>query len=195
MNTPSEKPQAPSQNDTAQRSRPRLLAMEKFDGKDCLLHPQFEGLLCVKIDIDGDTISGEKERVWYAFNQLSESAAQRIYPWISYAQKVDSFTLEGLLELLKIAVSDPKRSSKALAKLNRRKQGTQPLNDFLNIFNRWILEAEGWRWRDRLKKGYLKAALSTKLLTALVGIREEDMDEAYCSQLRQVNDQPVEIRT
>ena len=68
------------------------------------------------------------------------------------------------------------------------KQRSQPLNEFLNEFNRLILEAKGWGWSNVIKKAYLKAALSTKLLTATVGIEEKDSYDDYCSQLQRVND-------
>jgi hypothetical protein len=44
-----------------------------------------------------------------------------------------------------------------------------------------ILEVEGWGWSDVIKKGYLKAALSTKLITATVGIEEKESYDDYCS--------------
>jgi hypothetical protein len=94
---------------------------------------------------------------------------------------------------MRIAFSDPRRRQKALAQLNRTKQRTQPLNEFLNEFNRLILEADGWGWSDVIRKGYLKAALSTKLLTATIGMEEKDSYDDYCSQLRRVNDQLIEL--
>jgi len=57
-----------------------LLHIEKFDGKDLNFFPQFEGLLRAKLEIDGEAIGGEKERVWYAFGRLTGDAAARIFP-------------------------------------------------------------------------------------------------------------------
>lgn len=175
------------------RPRPRLSNPEKFDGGDCAKFPQFEGLLHAKLEIDGATIGGEKEQIWYSFNQLSGEAAQRIYPWMDYAQKVGGFTLQGFFEQIQTAFSDPHKRTKALRELNRTKQGSQPLNEFLNGFNRLILEAQGWNWDADQKKAYLKAALSTKLLGALIGVKEEASYEAYCDQIREVNDQVIEF--
>ena len=39
-----------------------------------------------------------------------------------------------------------------------------------------------------IKKGYLKAAISTKLMTIAIGIEEKELYEDYYSQLQQIND-------
>jgi hypothetical protein len=158
------------------------------------IYPQFEGLLRAKLEIDGEAIGGERERVWYGFGRLAGEAAGRIYPWIGYAQKEGKFTVKGLFEQMKIAFRDPRQRQKALGQLNRTKQGSQPLNEFLNEFNRLILEAEGWGWDDVIKKGYLKAALSSKLILSTVGMKEEESYDEYCSQLRMVSDQLAEVK-
>ncbi|RAL68294.1 hypothetical protein DID88_007024 [Monilinia fructigena] len=155
--------------------------------------PQFEGLLRAKLEIDGPAIGQEKERVWYAFGRLSGEAAARIFPWIAYANKEEKFTVEEFMGQLRTAFSDPRQQQKALSQINRTKQGTRPFSEFLNEFNRLILEAEGWGWADAIKKGYLKAALNTKLLTATIGVPEEASYDAYCKQLLMINDQLNEI--
>jgi hypothetical protein len=191
--TPAPTPTPTPSTTTAVRPKPCLPNPDKFDGKDLALFPQFEGLLRAKLQVDGPAIGGEYEKVWYGFGRLSSEAAGRIYPWMSYAQQTGTFTIEGLFGQMNTAFSDPQRCQKALAQLNRTKQRSQPLNEFLNEFNRLILEAKGWGWSDVIKKAYLKAALSTKLLTATVGIEEKDSYDDYCSQLRRVNDQLVEL--
>ena len=55
------------------------------------------------------------------------------------------------------------------------------------------MEAEGWGWEDKIKKGYLKAALSTKLLTATIGIEEKESYKGYCSQLCKISDQQAKV--
>lgn len=171
------------------RPKPRLPHPEKFTGKDKALYPQFEGLLQAKLEIDSAAIGGEREKVWYAFGRLSDDAAVRIYPWMSYAQHQGKFTVDELFSQMRLAFHDPRHQQKALDMLNRTKQGKRPLNDFLNDFSRLILEAEGWGWDDMIKKGYLKAAISTRLMTAMVGVNEERSYEGYCAQLRMVSDQ------
>jgi hypothetical protein len=183
----------PELADIVRRPKPRLPNPDKFDGKDKALYPQFEGLLRAKLQIDGPAIGGEYEQVWYVFGRLSDEAAGRIYPWISFAQAAGKLTVVELLNQMKIAFSDPRQRQKALGQLNRTKQGTRSLSEFLNEFNRLILEAEGWGWDDVIKKGYLKAAISIKLMTAMVGIKEEESYDDYCSQLRMTNDQLAEI--
>ena len=79
--------------------------------------------------------------------------------------------------------------------MNRVRQKSTPLGEFLSDFNRLILEAEGWGWQDEIKKGYLKAAISTELIEGIVGTKEEESYEEYCSQLRMINDQLVEVKS
>ena len=80
-----------------------------------------------------------------------------------------------------------------MAQLNRIKQGITPFNKFLNNFNRTILEAEGWQWDNKIKKGFLKAAIITRLITATIGILKEPLYKGYYSQLQMVNDQLMEV--
>src|SRR5271155_2757423 len=93
-----------------------------------------------------------------------------------------------------IAFRDPYMQEKALGKINKTKQGSTPFSEFLSQFDRLLLEAEGWGWPDSIKKGYLKAAISTTLLTATVGTREEATYEEYCAQLRMTSDQLDEVK-
>jgi hypothetical protein len=181
-------------DDVVRRPKPRLPNPDKFDGVDIALYPQFEGLLRAKLDIDGLSIGGEIEKVWYSFGRLTGDGASRIYPWIGYAQKMGTLTVEGLFEQMGIAFRDPRRRQKAMSELSRVKQGSKPLIEFLNEFNRRILEAEGWGWDKEVKKGLLKAALSMRLIQGTVGMKEEESYEAYCSQLRMVSDQLAEIK-
>jgi len=57
-----------------------------------------------------------------------------------------------------------------------------------------LLEAQGWGWPDSIKKGYLKAAISTTLLIAMVGTHEGTTYEEYCAQLRMTSDQLDEVK-
>jgi hypothetical protein len=67
--------------------------------------------------------------------------------------------------------------------LNRTKQGKLSMNDFLGKFDQLLLEAGGWGWDSSICKGYLKDALSTKMLTALVSTEEKATYDKYCQQL------------
>jgi hypothetical protein len=168
---------------------------DKFNGDDLAHYPQFEGLLRAKLEIDSEAIGGEREKVWYGFGRLSGEAASRIYPWLGYAQKEGGFTVEGLFKQMDLAFRDPRKQQKALGELNRVRQKSTPLGEFLSDFNRLILEAEGWGWQDEIKKGYLKAAISAELMEGIVGTKEEESYEEYCSQLRMINDQLVEVKS
>ena len=171
------------------RPKARLPHPDKFDGTNKAAFPQFEGSLRAKLSIDSEVIGGEHEKVWYAFGRLSGDAAVRIYPWLSYAEKTGQFTVENIFAQMTIAFRDPHYQQKALDALNRLKQGKRSLTDFMNDFNKLLLEAEGWGWEDSIKKGYLKAALSFRLRRAMVGVIESSLYDEYCTQLRTVNDQ------
>jgi hypothetical protein len=67
-----------------------------------------------------------------------------------------------------------------MGKINKTKQGATSFSEFLGQFDRLLLEAEGWGWPDSIKKGYLKAAISTTLLTAMVRTQEGMTYEEYC---------------
>ena len=176
------------------RTKARLPHPDKFDGSDKTAFPQFEGSLRAKLSIDSDVIGGEEEKVWYAFGRLSGDASVRIFPWMSYAQRSGQFTVTGIFEQMSIAFRDPRHQQKALDQLNRTKQGKKNFGDFMNEFNRLLLEAEGWGWEDAVKKGFLKAALTLELRRAMVGVIESKTYEAYCSQLRTVDDQLEQVR-
>lgn len=167
--------------------------VEKFDAHDLSIYLLFEGLLRAKLEIDGRSIGGQKEQVWYAFERLAGDALARIFPWITYEQQIEIFTGEELFVQMRTAFADPQQQQKSLVELNRIKQRGVPFNEFLNNFNPTILEAQGWSWEDVIKNGYLKSALDTKLLAATVGMTEKDTYEGYCAQLRMVNDQMIEI--
>jgi hypothetical protein len=180
-------------SDAVQRPKPRLSHPEKFDGSELGFYPQFESLLRAKIKIDGQAIGQEEEKVWYAFGRLSGEASARIHPWMLYAEREGKFTVEEFIGQLRIAFRDPQQQQKALGQINRTKQGSRPFGEFLNEFNRLILEAEGWGWADTIKKGYLKAALNMKLLTATASIEESASYEGYCRQLRTTSDRLDDI--
>src|SRR5450756_672388 len=93
-----------------------------------------------------------------------------------------------------IMFRDPRKRQKALGELNHIRQKLRSFGEFLSDFNRLILEAEGWGWQDEIKKAYLKAAISTELMEGLVGTKEEESYDDYCSQLRMTSDQLVEVK-
>ena len=86
------------------------------------------------------------------------------------------------------AFLDPRAKEKALTALNCTKQGKLSTNDFLGKFDQLLLEAGGWNWDDSIRKGYLKDALSTRMLTALVGTEEKPTYDEYCQQIRRTAD-------
>jgi hypothetical protein len=176
------------------RPKAVLPDVTKYDGLDKALYPQFAGSLRAKLEIDGEAIGGERERVWYGFGRLKGEGASRVFPWIEHAQRTNNLTVTALFQQMDTAFRDPRTQEKALAKINKTKQGATSYGEFLTEFDRLLLEADGWGWPDNVKKGYLKAAISTTLLTAMVGTREAVTYDEYCSQLRMTSDQLDEVK-
>jgi hypothetical protein len=176
------------------RPKPSLNDPERYDHKDKALYPQFAGLLRAKIKHDGLAIGSEEKQAWYIFGRLKDAAAKRIFPWIDSMDKQGLLSTDGLFKQMDLAFLDPRAKEKALASLNRTKQGSMPLNDFLSQFDQLLLEAGGWGWDDVIKKGYLRAALSVKLVTALVGSEEKPTYDEYCTQLCRTADQLDEVK-
>jgi hypothetical protein len=175
----------------ANTSRPKhSLPQPEYTHEDPSLYPQFRGLLAQKLRIDalacGDS---EYDRVWYGFACLKGVASSRIFPWIDYAQKVGaSFTIQGFLEQLDTAFSDPQKTQKAITKINQIRQGRRDFREFLHEFEQTLLEAGGWGWDDVIRKGYLKASINYKLKTLLVSQVEPPTYTAYVDLLRLTSD-------
>ena len=180
--------------DPLRRPKPSFPDPEPYDHTDKTLYPQFIGLLQAKIKHDGLSIGGEEKQAWYMFGRLKGDAAKRIFPWVNAADQDKTLCTKDLFDQMNIAFLDPRAKEKALAALNRTKQGKLSINDFLGKFDQLLLEAGGWNWADSIRKGYLKDALSTKILTALVGTEEKPTYEEYCQQLRRVADQLEEVQ-
>lgn len=185
---------SPAQMVPVRRPKAVLPDVTKYDGLDKALYPQFAGSLRAKLEIDGEAIGGERERVWYGFGRLKGEGASRVFPWIEHAQRTNNLTIAALFQQMDTAFRDPRTQEKALAKINKTKQGATSYGEFLTEFDRLLLEADGWGWPNNVKKGYLKAAISTSLLTAMVGTREAATYEEYCSQLRMTSDQLDEVK-
>jgi hypothetical protein len=190
--TPSTTPR-PRESDS-RPTKPTLSDPKRYDHSDKTLYPQFAGLLQAKVKHDGHAIGSEEKQAWYVFGRLEGLAAKRIFPWIDAADKKGSLCLKDLFQQMDTAFLDHRAKEKALTALNRTKQGNTPLNDFLGQFDQLLLEAGGWDWDDAIKKGYLRDAISTRLLTALVGTEEKDSYEGFCNQLRRVTDQLEVVR-
>lgn len=161
---------------------------DPYTHEDESMYPQFRGGLEAKLRIDARAIGKEEEQVWYAVDCLKGLAAKRIYPWVDYAKDTDKFTIRELFVQMDLAFADPQKEAKAVSKVNKIKQGSRLFREFLQDFEQTLLEAKGWAWADTVKKGLLKAALSSELIDRLVG-KEEPADYAsYCAGIRRVAD-------
>ena len=186
-----------SSNGSKQRPRHILPPLEKYDGINKALYPQFESQLQAKLVIDRDAIGGAFECVWYAFACLKDEAAAKVHPWMMvYASQnkvVNWATLDALFEHMQLLFQERERRQKALAKLNVLRQGNRPFGDLLGELNMLLMEAGGHGWDSVVKCGYLDAAISFNMRTALVGVKKEVVFENYCQQLGVIADQLEEL--
>ena len=179
------------------RPKARLPKPESFTGEDLVMYSQFELKLMAKLDIDGESIGSERDKLWYAFNLLDGKAAARIHPWMKIASDSSYgglFLVSELIGQMRKAFLDPAIQDKALLKLNTLKQGARTLREFLSEFDRLLLEAGGLSWSDSVKKGYLRAAVSYSILQGMVGTAPDASYERYCDQLRLVDDQLDQLK-
>jgi hypothetical protein len=186
-----------SSNGSKQRPRHILPPLEKYDGKNKTLYPQFESQLQAKLIIDRDAIGGANECVWYAFACLKDEAAAKVHPWMmihaSPATVMNWATLDAFFDNMKLLFQERERRQKALTKLNALRQGNRPFGDLLGEINTLLMEAGGHGWDSAVKCGYLDAAISFDMRTALVGVKKEVVFENYCQQLGVIADQLEEL--
>ena len=57
-----------------------------------------------------------------------------------------------------------------------------------------MLEAQGWKWEDQVRKGYLRAAINRELKDRLVTQEEPALYSDYVNQLRRISDNLQEIK-
>ena len=83
---------------------------------------------------------------------------------------------------------DKELQEKALADFNSLQQGSRSFGELLNVLRRLIMEAGGDGWSDRVKKGFLDAALSGKMKDNMIQLQKSENFETYCQQLQQIAD-------
>lgn len=167
---------------------------EKFSGIDASSYPQFRSLLEAKLKIDAKAIGNEEEKVWYAYGRLSDTALQRIHPWVEFTKHTEKFTVEEFFSRLDKAYGDPEKRTKAINKLNSMRQGNREFREFLQDFEQTLLEAQAWGWSDEAKKGYLRAGLNRDLCDRLVSQDEPRDYDDFVSQLRTTSDKMQSIK-
>lgn len=112
------------------RPKPPLSDPERYDHEDKALYPQFAGLLRAKIKRDGLAIGSEEKQAWDMFGRIKDAAAKKFFPWIESTDKQGLLGTDGLFKQMGLAFLDPHAMEKALASLNRTKQGSTSLNNF-----------------------------------------------------------------
>lgn len=171
------------------RPRPLLPDVTPYTHEDSTLYPAFILNLEMKWKIDGAVHVTSEEKVIYGFGKLQGKAIKKILPWLEarLATK-EPLRTEEFRSVMDKAFRDPDVRIKALAKLNRIKQGSHDLLDFLPEFDQIIMEAGALQWDDEAKIAYLQAALNRDLLLSLVAAPMETSYEGYCRQILRVNE-------
>ena len=70
-----------------------FLHVQEYDDEDRNQYPQFCTKLEAKLEVDGEAIRGNTQRVWYAFGRLTGSAVSRIYPWVEAYKDISLFLI------------------------------------------------------------------------------------------------------
>jgi hypothetical protein len=182
-------------SDPHKRPKPKLNDPESYDDSDRSLYPQFRSKTYAKLTTDGESIGNESERVWYGFGFLQGSAGARIHPWIEvFHGDPTKFTVVEFIKQMDLAFMDVERQEKALTKLNNLRQGNRPFDELLTELDRLLLEAGGHGWEDRIKKGYIKAAINQSLRDRLIAVSERPTYNEYCRQVKEVADRLAEYQ-
>ena len=177
------------------KARHSLGHPEKFDGEDKTKYPPFKGFLIAKLQIDQPAIGGETEQVWYAYGRLSGKAAARVFPWLEASQRTgQALLIDSFMEQMDAAFYDPQIAQRALEWVNTHKQGSTPFRDFLQTFEQKLLEAGGWDFSDKIRKNYLKAALSVEIKQELVAQTEPVTYSEYVALIRRTADNMDELK-
>jgi len=168
--------------------RPRHPDPEPFSGEDTKDYLPFKMNLRTKFTIDANCYSTEDEKVYYAYSRLRGKASQRMLPWLTAKQELNTpVHWDDFVQAMDKAFNDPDRQRKALVRINTMKQGRRTLEDFLNEFDGELLNAGGIVWADMQKKALLDTAVNWQLLQGMVGIEQANSYEGYCDQLRRIN--------
>lgn len=176
------------------KPRPVLPDPEPFDGEDLTLYPQFRAKLRAKLSVDASTFGGNFDKLWYGFSRLEGKAAARILPWMTTYEETTMFNLPKFWDQLDSAFRDRAAKRKAIAKLNRLRQGKKSFDDLLRTMDQLLLESGGHEWADEVKKGYLSNALNIGLKDRLVAVEEADTYEGYCRQVKTIADRMEDLR-
>lgn len=176
------------------KPRPVLPDPETFDGEDLTLYPQFRAKLRAKLTVDARTFGGNFEKLWYGFSRLEGKAAARILPWMTTYEETTAFNVPGFWDQMDSAFQDRAAKRKAIAKLNRIRQGKRSFDDLLRNIDQLLLESGGYEWADEIKKGYLNNALSIGLKDRLVAVEEAGTYEEYCRQVKTIADRMEDLR-
>lgn len=178
----------------AKKPKSVLPNIDLYNGEDKAMYPPWAMKLEAKLDIDGASIGGEKEKVWYGFGRLTDKAAAAVFPWVHMAKDTELFTVEEFIAQLDSAFRDERMAEKALMGLHRLRQGSTYIQEHINKTNRLILEANAHNWEDRQKKNILKASLSSALVQAMVPVVEPSTYKAYCDKLIEISDKVQEAK-
>jgi hypothetical protein len=136
----------------------------------------------------------ESVRFWYMHSRLRGVAANQVEPWVSAIRQTNQYSVNGLVEQLRLAYDDPQAAERASRKLSVMRQGNKSFAVFLAEFDRTILEAGGMSWSDQVRRTFLNNCLSSELKTALVPIVTPSSYRDYCSLLHTVSNNLEALR-
>src|SRR5580692_12786487 len=118
-----------------------------------------------------------------------------MFLWIgSIERKGEPLRVASFMEQLDAVFCNPQVAQRALEWVKNKRQGKTPFRDFLQEFEQKLLEAGGWEFLDRVRKGFLKAALSLDIKTELVAQVEPDLYAEYMNLVCRTSNNLDEIK-
>ncbi|CBF89288.1 hypothetical protein AN0535.2 [Aspergillus nidulans FGSC A4] len=159
------------------RPRPMHPDVRTFNGENAHNYLAFKINLRTKFTIDGNSYPDSSAKAYYIFSRLEGKASRRMLPWMEANGPTISY--EGLMEAMDKAYLDADRQQRALVRINTMRQNNRDLDEFLDNFNKALLNTGGMDWHDDQKKSLLETAISLPLLQAMVRREQADLYNSY----------------
>ena len=172
------------QQDAERRTKAIAENPTAFDGKDRVKYAAFRHKLRTKMGIDHGFWRNDYERVNHMFSCLTGAAETALRPWIeTHAASIESTTPSAPADFLKKLDElflDNELQTRAFAKLTTLRQRGSAFEDYLALFQRYLMESGEITLSDRAKKSHLRNGLNDELRQVLVGVEEKDGFDDYC---------------
>ena len=169
---------------------------EPFDGNDAKLYPPWEQAVGAKFRTDGWAYNTEVARVDYMYNRLKGKAQIQAEQWLKQVGLTASRTEENFKNFLRHRYCDPEQRRRAQDKLHSFKQlEKQSVRGYITAYDSVLVEAGGQDWNDEFKIRPLKNGLRKDIVDQLVGHKEPEDYEEFCTFILMIDRQMSEAKS